>query len=325
MVSCTSPEYRLPTQNPDNRTVRQLVEFNLAEYWASFGAGNRGEVHDSDSSRWIYSGTPYFNRVVSTHFNEGNADAQIRETVRVFRRRRAAFTWLTGPSSTPIDLGERLERHAFDRYSPWSGMALHLGDVSEAPPPRLRIDLRPVDDADSYTDWLRVVCKSYRLPRKAWRKMYENFTFDHQQTDSDWFHNLAVFNGVPVGASTVFLNNGVAGIYLVATVPEARGNGIGTAMTNTALQQIGYRGYKLAVLHATEQSRGIYEKLGFRHYCDIGVYRMPVPNPLWSRLARAGVRKIRSKKRSNQRRGTVPVTNKFSNGVARSGKDIAQR
>jgi hypothetical protein len=37
---------------------------------------------------------------------------------------------------------------------------------------------------------------------------------------------LGYFNGEPISTSTVFYSAGVAGIYDVATLPEARGRGL---------------------------------------------------------------------------------------------------
>ncbi len=62
---------------------------------------------------------------------------------------------------------------------------------------------------------------------------------------------------------------GVAGIYNVATVEEARGKGIGAAMTYAPLLEARELGYKIAVLQSSSMGYGVYKKLGFEEYCRL--------------------------------------------------------
>jgi len=84
-----------------------------------------------------------------------------------------------------------------------------------------------------------------------------------------WLHVLALLHGAPVGAARVLLRAGVAMVHGVATVPEARRLGIGSAVTLAALVDARRRGCRIAVLQASSMGQGPYRRLGFR---SIGAY-----------------------------------------------------
>ena len=78
-----------------------------------------------------------------------------------------------------------------------------------------------------------------------------------------WLHDE------PVALTSLFLHAGVAGIYGVTTIPEARRQGIAAAMTQSALHEARLLGYRVAILSPTQMSRGIYRRLGFQEYSTI--------------------------------------------------------
>lgn len=277
-----------------------VVEQNLADYWLALGDNPHGQVHKGDGIHWTYSGGSFFNRVVLARLDEHSVDQQIQNVVRSFQRRKAAVTWLTGPTTEPVDLGDRLRRFGFSQYEDWIGMAHRLENLEALPSIPDGTAIQTVRNHTTREEWARVVCTSFDLPPSACELLVQGLGEPKTDGDVTWHHNLAYQQGVPVAASTLFLSRGTAGIYLVSTIPEARNQGLGTSMTCLALRQARELGCNLAVLHATEAGQRIYERLGFQHCCDIGVYRLAAPRPLWKRLAGEILNRARGVRRMSQ-------------------------
>ncbi|NLR66341.1 GNAT family N-acetyltransferase [Chitinophaga varians] len=79
---------------------------------------------------------------------------------------------------------------------------------------------------------------------------------------------VATLNGRIVAQTLLLFGGGVAGIYNVGVVPEARGRGIGKAIVNAACIHAREKGYHYATLNANPMGRPIYEQLGFQWIND---------------------------------------------------------
>jgi ribosomal protein S18 acetylase RimI-like enzyme len=64
----------------------------------------------------------------------------------------------------------------------------------------------------------------------------------------------------------------VASVYAVATVPAARGKGIGAAITLKPLLEAREMGYRYAVLFSSEMGVRVYERIGF-HLTNVRINR----------------------------------------------------
>lgn len=82
---------------------------------------------------------------------------------------------------------------------------------------------------------------------------------------------LARADGVPACTVVTYEEAGECGIYLVATLPEARGQGLATALMKHALVEARERGCTTTSLQATARGRPLYERLG---YTEIGAMHM---------------------------------------------------
>lgn len=83
-------------------------------------------------------------------------------------------------------------------------------------------------------------------------------------------------NGRPVATSLLYLTDGLAGIYCVATLPEERAKGLGAAATAEALRRAHQLGYRVGVLQSSPAGHSVYIGLGFEDVAGVPMFvRMP--------------------------------------------------
>lgn len=259
------------------RALTAAIEDNTAEFLMRLGTAGGGEQRDDGTVRWSIGGSPidYHNCVVGADLEPAEADTVVAESARLMRERGVPGCWHVGPSMRPADLGERLLRAGFRYGGEEPGMAVDLRLV----PHRELADLhvRRVRDKGELSVWARTLARGFgEGAREAdWvEEVYGRLGF---AANGLWRHYLGFTDGEPMATSSLFLGGGVAGIYFVMTVPEARRQGIGAAITAAALHDAAAHGYRIGVLAASAAGRRVYARLGFAEYCRFDLYEWSPP------------------------------------------------
>ena len=211
---------------------------------------------------------PWFNGVLSASLPEEDDESFINETIRYFRAKEVnAFTWWMEPHLQRSDWEPAISKHGFGFSDDTPGMAVDLHEIDESLRAPAGFEIRSVDNEESLQIWVKVFVNGYGLP-----PVWESLAFDAWAPlglDFPLRNYLGYLNGKPVSTSTIFYGGGAAGIYCVATLPEARGQGIGAALTLKPLLDARETGYRIGVLQSSEMGFNVYKRLGFRHLCQI--------------------------------------------------------
>ena len=251
------------------------LEANFAELIRWYASRPGGEVIEADDVTICCTGVPFrsVNCAVEIDLDPATADARIAEVGAWFDARGHPWRWLVGPSSGPDDLGERLARAGYEPNRGSVGMALDLdGFVPETPP--TGVEIVTVDDLAGLAAWdsiQRMALVLDATQTRGWRDAHDR-ALGPDVPLRDW---IAFLDGVPVAAAALFVGAGVAGIYNVATVPEARVRGIARAITAAALAEAVRRGQRTAVLGSSELGYAVYRRLGFRDVWRMRSYARP--------------------------------------------------
>lgn len=124
--------------------------------------------------------------------------------------------------------------------------------------------------------WADAFSRGYELPAPVGACFSPDPSAPPQSIDAP-LQFFAILKGDrPVCTSALFLKEGVAGIYAVATLPEERGKGLGAHITAEPLRMVHALGYRVGVLQASAAGHPVYRRLGFQDFGGLPLYvRMP--------------------------------------------------
>jgi len=206
-----------------------------------------------------------------------DVEARIKQVVERYRSQGCLpMYWQVCSSIKPVNMGEYLEKSGFHLFAQPPGMSVDLRQLERIEKLPDGFIIEPVRTDDQLRHWVNILAKVDGLSdalRDGFRLMFKDLGLD-PEGNSQLF--LGVENGVPVAGSRLFCAGGVAGIWHVSTLPEARGKGYGTAMTLAVAHAGREMGYHFSVLFATPAGHGVYRRLGFQELCRIDVYQSPV-------------------------------------------------
>lgn len=254
--------------------VIHQVELNLWETWSNFGRGPGCTLHEEDDALWFETPIPIlpYNTVLRFQV-EHNIDQRIDFLVNKYKERNVPQLWIVHPSAQPSDLTERLQKRGLQEIEIAPCMARSMENLPDTPPIPYGVEIR---EAIGETDlielyglaaWRWGVPDEYRLQL---RKMIEKFEIgEHTSNTRFW---LAWKDGVPISKIGMYTGSGSAGIYGVATKPEARGLGIASILMNVAMRAAKEMGHNLAVLDSSPLAEKLYQRLGFINVAPLRLY-----------------------------------------------------
>ncbi len=261
-------------------SVVRAIERNTAEFLLAMGKAGGGEERRSQEISWTIGGSPidYHNAVVHAHLSAEGADRAIREVIEKFTLHNVPGSWHLGPSMRPDDLGERLQAHGFQNGGDEPGMAAYLPALNEhiSAPDGLRI-VR-VQDTQTLALWAKTLAVDFGEGAREADWVAGIYRKIGLGDEVPWRHYLGWLGNEPVATASMYLGAGVAGIYFVLTIPQARHRGIGSAITLAALQEARTMGYRVGVLGSSEPGFPVYARLGFRQYCNFVIYVKEPPS-----------------------------------------------
>jgi GNAT superfamily N-acetyltransferase len=248
------------------------ISANLCEFFRHLARSRLefdGYFENTKFTRWHTPlAHPWFNGVLcSAPFEEADIGF-VADTIEYFRGKGVGmFTCWLEPPLEASEWEPALARLGFRLSNDTTGMALALESLDEAAPAVDGLEIRAVEDEDSLRTWVEVFTRGYGLPATWMKDVFDVML--RLGLEFPIKNYLGFLHYKAVSTSSVFYGAGVAGIYSVSTVPEARGQGSGAALTRTPLLAARERGYHIGILQSSQMGFDVYRRLGFKHLGQI--------------------------------------------------------
>lgn len=210
-----------------------------------------------------------FNYVLSACFTKENVAQRVNQVIRMFQEHNLPFSWWVGESDLPSDLKQELCRQGLVFKEKDIGMMLDLKSFS--PKTESQLYFKQVGTAETLKDFGDIILAIGGHP-ESYERIYRYIPLTILQENSPLQMHIAYLGDKPIVSGILVLEDNMAGIYYVATIPDERGKGYGTAMMEYLLNLAKQRGYFFAGLEASHEGLNLYKRLGFKEICVFEEY-----------------------------------------------------
>jgi ribosomal protein S18 acetylase RimI-like enzyme len=264
------------SQDLSSAGIAAAIDASWNVVFEQWGRSPRVELHDEARDlRWyVTPGVPLalFNHAYYARLSKEDIEARLDEVLGTFAERGVPFMWTVGPFTQPADLGERLESRGLSRVEEMPGMAVDLSAMQEEVSFPSALSVERVGDEGALRECIELMRVGGEMPEPTSEVLFDVFTAVELGEESPWRIYVGKLDGEAVATSTLVLAAGVAGIYSVGTLPKARRQGLGAALSLMAMREARELGHRIAVLQSSAMGLGVYRRLGFERYGTYAVY-----------------------------------------------------
>ncbi len=258
----------------DTQLINTVIKANWENYHYCLGRSATVELAVGKYLTWLVTNMPdhFMNLVVCTELPAEGVNELIENALSHFRSLKITrLSWLTEEGVPAMEIKNYLEAHGLTfRESFATEMAADLMGLPENISLPNGLAIVPVEDEATLRKWIDVASIGFGVPNDVEDTWYSFFA--EAVCERPFRTYLALLNGEPVGTSQLFTSAGVAGIYNVTCIPEARGQGIGARITLAPLIEARKMGYRVGILQASSMGYRVYQRLGFQSFGKLSVY-----------------------------------------------------
>jgi GNAT superfamily N-acetyltransferase len=247
--------------------ITGLIEENLYDLYRFAAIQGGLKTGDFNNFSWVNAYPACWpNYIFNTNFKSNTSNEIITDANDLITQKIVPPFWITLSDINSQSFQKQLTVFNFRQVMQWPGMAIGLDNLQDVPLIQ-GLDIRVIDDAESLKEWIKIT---------------EICLFNGKHQNQDMFANmmrnkktrfvLGYCKGIPVATLLSYINNGIAGYFMVSTMPEFRNKGISKSIVHKGLSIAREEGCRLGTLQANEMSKNLYLSFGFKEYCTFDIY-----------------------------------------------------
>lgn len=205
----------------------------------------------------------------NTAFGGDISTPVVQVVQQYYRDIGSPMAWWLGPSSLTNQHHTILESCGLCLNEQAVGMTcqLHNHDQSNFHLPS-GFSIKRCASSEDYTVFGDVLSSIFDPIDESVQAFYQKIGASSRSACPEMVYYIGYHEGIPVTTGALFLTD-VAGIYDVATRPEYRRRGFGSALFRHLVNEAKQAKYESAVLVASAEGAGIYERAGFQKDCVV--------------------------------------------------------
>jgi GNAT superfamily N-acetyltransferase len=262
------------TDFTDTTSVKASIRENWKNYHYFLGRAPSVELSIGRYLTWLVTAMPdhFLNLVICTELPQEGIETLIKEALDHFRTLNVRkLCWLAEAGIPAQELKKHLLANGLTfRESYAAEMAIDLTTISDGHPFPDGLEIQLVNDDASLRKWIHVASLGFGVPLEMEETWFE--FFDYAACRIPFQTYLGLLHGKPVATSQLCVSAGVAGVYNVTCLSEARKRGIGSALTMHPLLAARGNGTKIGVLQSSAMGYNAYRRLGFQDFGQLSVY-----------------------------------------------------
>lgn len=256
----------------------ECVHLNLIDSSRQLFELDPGAVIESEDG-WLFGAGSPTHPVISNAAFRSDDDVSAEELVSrakdFFHSRGRGFSiWIRGEEPEDLDLAATASGAGLQLVYEMPEMV--LGSPVEDPDLPAGAELRQLSETEQADDYWKVAAFSYTsigFPPEV----FGSYTDNAGLLAENVVAFIAYLDGEPVSIAMTIVSHGVAGIYWVGSLEQARGRGLGRAVTAAATNAGFKLGAEIASLQASPMGKPIYEAMGYETLFDYRLFMSPAP------------------------------------------------